>query len=300
MNDAHDLGYPSLAMGAVDGACIVCGSLDLELFVSTRQVTLHCCSDCHALTALPRPTQQALAGYHDSDAYFDHPYFQQRRGDVERSEQRCRDVLRLVTQACPSFSPAGRRHLDVGCDTGLFLETFARCYGMQPVGIDITARAVALARARGIQAHHGNLAQLDEREFALITLIDVIEHVADPVQLLREVKTRLQHGGVCYVETPNVRSTIYGAGRLVSNLTGGRPAWLCERLFLPEHVQYLSAEGLTLAATAAGLRVASVTRRCLRSADVNVATPARAGVQALQLVDRLLGREILHCAVLIA
>jgi SAM-dependent methyltransferase len=289
------------AMPTSDSVCIVCGSGALEPFVSTRHLALHRCTDCAGLTALPRPTQQALTSYHDNDTYFNHPYFEHRRSAIERTEERCRDVLRRVLHACPLFAPAGRRHLDVGCDTGIFVETFARCHGTLPVGIDVTARAVRLARARGIEAHQCELGQLNDlAPFSLITLIDVIEHVADPVQLLRDVKARLQPGGVCYVETPNMHSTIYGTGRVLSNLTGGRPAWLCERLFLPEHVQYLSAAGLARAASAADLRVVAMTRRCLHSHDVNASMPLRAGVRVLQSLDRLLAREILHCAVLVA
>jgi hypothetical protein len=75
---------------------------------------------------------------------------------------------------------------------------------------------------------------------------------------------------------------------------------LCERLFLPEHVQYLSAAGLIRAASAADLRVVAMTRRSLHSADINASMPLRAGVEVLQWLDCLLGREILHCAVLVA
>jgi 2-polyprenyl-6-hydroxyphenyl methylase / 3-demethylubiquinone-9 3-methyltransferase len=211
-------------------------------------------------------------------------------------------VFDRVRGALPDFSPRGLRHLDVGCDTGVFLDAFARRYGTRPVGVDVSARAVALARDRGIEAYATDVTQASRQldDFALITLIDVIEHAADPVQLLRDVRGRLRAGGVCYIETPNIRSLVYGLGRSLSNLTGGRPAWLCERLFLPEHVQYLSAEGLKHAAEAAGLRLATISRRSLGAADVNVAVPVKAAVQSIQAIDRLLAREILHCAVLTA
>jgi SAM-dependent methyltransferase len=280
--------------------CIACGSVELTPFVSTRRIALHRCRVCRGLTAIPRPAPHALIAHHDSETYFTHPYFEHRRVDHDRAAARCRGVFHRIQNACPAFSPAGLRHLDVGCDTGVFLEAFARCYGTLPVGIDVAARAVALARARGIEAHHGELSQASNGlgDFALVTLNDVIEHVADPIQLLREVRARLREGGICYLETPNIRSIVYGIGRLISNLTDGRPAWLCERLFLPEHVQYLSADGLALAARASDLRVIALARRSLGGADVNAPAPIRAAVHSMQLADRLLGREILHYAIL--
>lgn len=288
-------------MRTATAVCTACGSHDLTPFVSTRQIALHRCQACLGLTALPRPTPQSLIAHHDSEEYFKHPYFEHRRDDVERAEARCRDVFRRLRDACPSFSPSGLRHLDIGCDTGIFLETFSRCYGTIPVGIDVAARAVALARARGIEAYHTDVthAPATLNDFSLITLVDVIEHVPDPIQLLREVRARLRDDGVCYLETPNIRSTIYGVGRSVSNLTRGRPGWLCERLFLPEHVQYFSPAGLKSAAQAAGLRLVTLSRRCLGDADINASPPIRAVVRSLQSFDRRLEREILHCAILV-
>lgn len=280
-------------------ACAACGASDLAPHVRTRQLTLSRCRECDGLTAIPRPDPTVLAAFHDSSVYFDHPYFESRRVDRGRVDARSRDVLSWLLRVNPSFTGRNVRHLDVGCDTGIFLESFSRLYGTVPLGIDVAARAVAIARARGIDALHADLQHAGGiGRFGLITMIDVIEHVASPVELLRQVSERLERGGVCYLETPNIRSSIYVAGRRVCNATDGRPTWLCERLFLPEHVQYLSPRGLEAAAAAARLRVAVAGRRSLAAADVNAALPIRLGVQSLQMLDRAMGREILHCAVL--
>jgi SAM-dependent methyltransferase len=279
--------------------CVACQGQDLSAFISTRQLKLYRCAACGSLTALPRPSDDLLAAYHDTAAYFDHPYFARRRADVERTDMRCRDVFRRLQQTAPALALAGLHHLDIGCDTGLFLERFAHLYGTQPHGIDLNARAVAEARARGIAAQHTDLSHATELPpLDLVTMIDVIEHVTDPVQLLRDVRARLRPGGLCFVETPNVASAIYVTGTWLSKVTGGRPRSICERLFLPEHVQYFSAAGLDRAARAAGFRTVGLTRRCLQSTDVNAGPVVGTGVAVLQIIDRALERQILHCAVL--
>ena len=279
--------------------CVACQGDDLSAFVATRQIKLYRCAVCGSLTALPRPSDDSLAAYHDSAAYFDHPYFERRRADVERTDARCRDIVRRLQQTVSALSLTGMRHLDIGCDTGLFLERFAHLYGTQPYGIDLNARAVAAARARGIAAQHTDLSHAtDLSRFDLVTMIDVIEHVTDPVQLLRDVRDRLQPHGLCFVETPNVASVIYSTGTWLSRLTGGRPRSICERLFLPEHVQYFSAAGLGRVSRAAGFRNVTLTRRSLQASDVNTGLAVAAGVASLQVIDRLLERQILHCAVL--
>jgi SAM-dependent methyltransferase len=241
-----------------------------------------------------------LTNYHDAPAYFGHPYFERRRRDVERVDARCRDVFRRLRDVDPGLALSGMRHLDVGCDTGLFLERFSHRYGTASSGVEINAQAVARAHARGLDVRHSDFARSDVSDIDLVTMIDVIEHVVDPVGLLVDVRSRLRPKGMVYLETPNIESVIYVVGRVISNLTGGRPALLCERLFLPEHVQYFSRRGLEAAAQAAGLRVVALTRRGLSTGDINAFRLMTAGVMALQAADRALRREILHCAILTA
>jgi SAM-dependent methyltransferase len=239
-----------------------------------------------------------LAALHDNSSYFDHPYFEQRRTDVRRMEQRCRHIGARLGQAALARI-RGSRHLDIGCDTGLLLSVAARFFGTTPVGIDIARRAVQIARADGLEVYHSDLPGIPELTgFGLITIIDVLEHVPDPRTFLADVSRRLMPGGFCYIETPNVGSIVYRIGRFITNLTGGRPAWLCERLFLPEHVQYISDYGFDALASAAGLQIRARGYRPLSFADVNSALPVRIGVAALQSLDRVSGSQLLHWVVL--
>ena len=169
--------------------CIACGSPELTSYVRTTQIHLYRCKACGGLTALPRPTQSDLTTFHDSEVYYNHPYFEHRRWDLDGAAARCRQVVRFVQRALPAFRFTGARHLDVGCDSGLLLEAFQRGYGTVPVGIDVSANSVELTQARGIECHHTDLTRAKGlTDFSLITAIDVIEHVADPVEFLRQVR----------------------------------------------------------------------------------------------------------------
>lgn len=250
------------------------------------------------MTALPRPKPGDVIALHDSADYFDHPYFARRRADTERARMRCAGIgQRLGPSTVASLH--GRRHLDIGCDTGGLLEAAAELFGTRPVGIDVAARAVALARQAGIEAHQSDLAGAPQlRGFNLVTIVDVLEHVADPAGFMRDVESRIEPGGWCYIETPNIASFVYQVGRVLTTLTGARPAWICQRLFLPEHVQYLSVDGVERLAAASGLRVQECGRRQLSSADINTTLPVKLAVSALQMIDSALGTELLHWAVL--
>jgi SAM-dependent methyltransferase len=95
------------------------------------------------------------------------------------------------------------RWLDMGCGVGGLVERLrARGYA-GAVGHD-EGYGAELAVRRGVPV-------LDQQELAaragsfdVVTAIEVIEHVVDPVELLRQISTLLAPGGVLFLTTGNV------------------------------------------------------------------------------------------------
>jgi SAM-dependent methyltransferase len=89
--------------------------------------------------------------------------------------------------------------LDVGCGTGDFLSSLPP--GLAKFGIEPSAAAVKAA-ARGIQMLAPAIEQLaPQAQFDVITIIDVIEHVADPNLLLDAAYAHLLPGGCLVIAT---------------------------------------------------------------------------------------------------
>src|SRR5690606_19629035 len=111
------------------------------------------------------------------------------------------------------------------------------------VGVEPSERLAAAGRGRGLEVVTGTLphAGLAGRKFDLVTVVDVIEHVTDPVALLRHAAAHLDAGGILAVVTPDLGS---GTARLV-----GRRWWH----FRAAHVGYFDRGTLARAASAAGL-----------------------------------------------
>jgi len=101
-----------------------------------------------------------------------------------------------------------RRLLDVGCGNGRFL-SLLREFGAPEwklVGIDFDEAAAAQCRALGFEAHAGRIEDLDlgESNFDAVIMLQLIEHVEDPVAISRAVFRLLRPGGIFVVETPNL------------------------------------------------------------------------------------------------
>ena len=258
------------------------------------------CTACQSWTLVPRPTPERQLAIHNDPNYFEHPYFRDRRTARRALEHRCRQAFRRIGRATDLASLRGQRLLDIGCDTGAFLRLAADEYGMHPVGIDVAGAAVRQANDDGIEAYETDLehASADLSDFALVTAIDLLEHVTEPAALLREARRRLRPGGVLYIETPNVRSAIYRVGAVLCSVTGARPRPTFERLFPLQHIQYFTAEALAHLAGECDLEVVSVDARKLPASHIGTSTPVKMGLGALQLVDSVSHDWVLLCAVL--
>lgn len=280
--------------------CIAClAPLDDEVYFRNAVVALYFCPSCRSLTACPRPTLNEQAARHDSAMYFDHPYFTARREPSGTLSRRCEATFTEIGRVTDISALRGSPHLDVGCDTGAFLVAASQLCGTVPVGVDVAARAVAEATRRGIEAYRGSIESLPNQlsNFALITAIDLIEHVTNPDAFLHEVNARLRPGGICYIETPNPLSHIYRWGRRLGRTTGNLPRAVFERLFPAEHIQYFSEAGLRSTASRARLQVVSTWSRILPTSDIAASVPVRAAVSVIQMMDALPQEGLLLCMV---
>lgn len=100
----------------------------------------------------------------------------------------------------------GRRVLDIGCARGHLLGDLA-IQGWKGIGIDTDAADVATCIARGLVAVEldittGLPASLGS--FDLVVLADVLEHLPDPLRVLRSVHSLLNPGARIVVSVPNV------------------------------------------------------------------------------------------------
>ncbi len=103
--------------------------------------------------------------------------------------------------------PANSKLLDIGCGEGNISSLFLERKNCQVTGVDISEKALALAKKRGINTKRWDLNKIPlpfkEKSFETITMIDVLEHAINPLALLREARRLLIPGGRLIVSLPN-------------------------------------------------------------------------------------------------
>ncbi|WP_419908181.1 class I SAM-dependent methyltransferase [Hoeflea sp.] len=238
---------------AVEATCWVCGSenmalanrgnlpqtLGSEAFQITdqgygRTADIHRCADCGFLQCSDLP--DVLEYYEDMDD----------TGYEDTRAQRALQARRLLQTIAP-FKPGGRL-LDVGAGSGILVDEALQA-GYHAEGIEPSVALQKRAAASALSVHLGVLPDPSVRgPYDCVTLIDVIEHVPDPVGLLTDIAGVLKDDGVCLIVTPDVRSW---AARLM------RWHWWHYRI---AHIGYFDRSTLTRAAGAAGLQILSISR----------------------------------------
>ena len=106
---------------------------------------------------------------------------------------------------------AGAQVLDVGCGGGLLSEAMAKA-GAEVTAIDLAPELVKVARLHGLESgvkvdyrvqSVEDLAAERPGSFDVVTCMEMLEHVPDPLAILRACATLLKPGGQLFVSTLN-------------------------------------------------------------------------------------------------
>jgi SAM-dependent methyltransferase len=97
------------------------------------------------------------------------------------------------------------RVLDIGCGEGFFLER-CREKGISAEGIELNSSAAQIARTKGFAVHEESLEVFERsnrERFDAVCLFQVLEHVADPLDVFGNALACVKTGGILIVGVPN-------------------------------------------------------------------------------------------------
>ncbi len=229
--------------------CKICLGERLVQLTNSSMVNFCQCQNCFVIFLNPQPTlatlkqqytQKGLLDAGPASAWFTHDKFYLNKLHRERM----RDVLRYKERG---------DLLDVGCGMGDFCGV-AREAGFKVFGTEFSDTYAEHAKtAVGItELYVGRLQDLDfaGRQFDVITLWHVLEHLPDPLETLVYLKRTLKPGGIVSIEVPNV------------DQKRKRPMYRSDLEDYPidrlEHLFYYSSRSLQNACSKAGLKTLGI------------------------------------------
>ncbi len=199
---------------------------------------LYRCQSCSLVFSHPMPSRERLISLYSQ--VVDPEYEQEREG---RGQNFLR-ILKFIERLRPSKGWL----LDVGCATGIFLE-LARDRGWEVKGVEPSSWAVSVARSKKLDVVQGDFEQVElTSSFDVITMIDLIEHVANPLALVEKARKVLKPGGLLVIVTPDIDSF---AARVM-----GRWWWHLR----PAHLCFFSRRSLTYLAGRTGFKILRLRR----------------------------------------
>lgn len=102
-----------------------------------------------------------------------------------------------------------RTILDIGCGTGAFLKLIKEQTGAETWGIEILPEIAEIAKGKADSILVGKiedlLSEIPNNYFDCITFNDVIEHIHEPIEILRMTRSKLNKNGIIITSIPNVR-----------------------------------------------------------------------------------------------
>lgn len=198
------------------------------------------CSSCGLGVTLDPPSRQELASLYERT--YAAP---ESAGRVPRTSLFARAWHRLNGSLPLTDRPLAPPILDVGANTGESLQAL-RERGLEAVGVESNPRAVAIARAAGLEMIEAPIetADLPADTYGSVLLSQILEHVVDPASVLGTVRSALRTDGVAHVVVPNVRS-------IWRPLFG--PNWV--HWHVPFHLYHHTERSLSLLLTQNGFRV---------------------------------------------
>jgi SAM-dependent methyltransferase len=205
------------------------------------------CRRCHGVYPYPTLVPQGNPyGEHSADEYFE---VHDRTRKVESGRGLARDAERLLGRT--------GRLLELGCGRGDLL-VGAREQGWQVRGVDMTAGFTSGAGDLEIEVASAEQARSLEERWDCIVTAAILEHVYQPVLLLRRIASALVPGGILFVDVPNECSLWTRVGNAYQRARGRSWAVNLSPTFPPFHVVGFCPRSLRVALDAAGLEVVSV------------------------------------------
>jgi SAM-dependent methyltransferase len=212
--------------------CLVCNAEEKYILPRYAKNYLVRCENCSFVFCQRRPTKEELERVYGGYNYVG---AEATVATTEKKQKIAKHLLQLRGIDNGSV-------LDIGCGKGEWLDTFKQL-GLHTFGTEFNSDLAQFGVSKGHQMLDGGLfpTHPDGKGFDLIIFTEVIEHIQNPVEVLRHLNRLLNPDGLIFITTPNFQA-------IERYLLGEAWGMIC----YPEHLSYFTPRTLKRALAYAG------------------------------------------------
>jgi 2-polyprenyl-3-methyl-5-hydroxy-6-metoxy-1,4-benzoquinol methylase len=161
------------------------------------------CNECQMVYVSPILKEERLHSFYQDEVSFTKVLLNDLQ--IRLDKKKFKYGLDLIEE----FTLGRGRLLDIGCGPGTFLEVAIK-YGWKVQGVEFNSWCVQHLRHTGIEVIDVPLeqAQLPENTYHCITMWNVLEHISDPKNLLKQIHKLLVPHGILLIKVPNIDSLV--------------------------------------------------------------------------------------------
>jgi len=233
--------------------CYICkGKTEVLYEFNTRKNDLYnllVCQDCCFLRINPIPDQNIIDGLYKNRSMPESKLEKEVFSSSFLTSLKKYVLIKPQLKKLRQFvNRAGNpKLLDIGCSTG-WITDVSREAGFDATGLEANAHVAEYGRNKyGLDIIEGYIEDLEtDLKFDAVTMFHVLEHIADPRNMLNQVKGLLNKNGKLLIVVPNSESL--GAGIFKKNYNWN----------IPHHISFFSPDTIREILTQSGFRVIGV------------------------------------------
>lgn len=226
-------------IGMENSRCPICGEGRSDVFLTASGIRQNCrkeynlvrCSSCGFVYLNPRPAKGSISKYYLAS-------------DPEKTHRKPAPYEKFYFSFFRKVPLKDKgRLLDIGCGSGRYIYVLKE-NGWDVKGVDVGHTNYGRS-VLGLDIYEGNFldAGLQPKSFDAVTFWWTLEHMYDPLAMLKEAYRVLKKGGVAVIGVPNIDS-------LEAKIF--KRHWF--HLFLPKHLYQFSPDSLTKMLHKAGFK----------------------------------------------
>lgn len=202
-------------------SCILCSSVDIYSITKYSNSYLYGCRNCKFKFSGAIPSEKELIEHYKG---------------YGRNDYLSPITIKRYNELLDTFEKYRKKNnlIDVGCGIGYFAEEAIK-RGWNVYGTEYTEDAISICENKNIIMHKGILNPKNyDVKFDIITSFEVIEHINNPQEEIKNYSKILRKGGLFYCTTPNFNSLSRG-------ILKEKWSTIC----YPEHLSYYTPKTLS-------------------------------------------------------